>query len=184
MTSAGGMTPGTRMRKACEQRLCALVPADEKILAVGTAEYLDSLGPDMGSGGGWTFIVVTSTRVLFAPWRSPEKPHEEIRFEDVLSWSSGTQYNCHAIVLWHRPISRHRRVPAVKILWFEWGNAEAEILRSQTIFRFSRPDAKVAKAIRSVLEERNVPHEVVRFEEVSREERTRGSHAVLHAEER
>jgi len=175
------MSPGTRMKKECEARLRGLVHMDEPIAAVGTAEELRSLGPDIGSGGGWTFIVVTSERLLFARWGSKEKSHEEIRLDDVARWASGTQYNCEALVLTHPSMTRRQRVPAHKILWFEWGNAKADVTRTATIFRFSRPDTEVAKALHSALSDQGVAHELLHFEEKSREERTRGSHAVLHA---
>jgi hypothetical protein len=170
------------MKKECEARLRGLVPTDEPIAAVGTAEELRSLGPEIGSGGGWTFIVVTSERLLFAPWGSAQKPHEEIRLDEVTGWASGTQYNCEALVLTHLPMTRRQRVPAHRILWFEWGNAEADVTRTETIFRFSRPDTQVAKALHSALSARSVAHEPLHFEERSREERTRGSHVVLRAE--
>lgn len=184
MSPSDGMSPGTRMKKECEERLRGLVTPDEAIVAVGTAEELSSLGPEIGSGGGWTFIVVTTERVLFAQWGSAPKPHEEIRLDQVTHWASGTQYNCEALVMTHPPRTRQQRVPAHRILWFEWGNAEAEVTRTDTIFRFSRPDTQVAKALHSALSARRVTHEQLQFEEKSREERTRGSHVVLQAKKR
>jgi hypothetical protein len=82
------------MKKECEARLRALLPAEEPVLAVGTATELLSLGPEVGSGGGGTFVVVTPVRLLFAPWASPHEAPEEIRFDEVTRWASGTQYNC------------------------------------------------------------------------------------------
>jgi hypothetical protein len=181
MSPGDGMSPGTRMKKECETWLRGLVPGDETVVAVGTAEELRSLGSDIGSGGGWTFIVATSDRLLFARWGSRHKSHEEIRINDVTQWASGTQYNCEALVLTHPPMTRRQRVTAHKILWFEWGNAEADVTRTQTVFRFSRPDTQVTKALHSALSARKIAHEPLHFEERSREERTRGSRAVLHA---
>lgn len=178
------MSPGTRMKKECEAKLRGLVPADETVVGVGTAEELRSLGPDIGSGGGWTFIVVTSERLLFARWASPQKSHEEIRLNEVARWASGTQYNCEALVLSHPPMTRQQRVPAHSVLWFKWGNTEVDVTRAKTIFRFSRPDTRVAKALHSALSARNVAHEPLHFEERSREERTRGSRALLHAKKK
>jgi hypothetical protein len=169
------------MRKECEVRLRGLVPAGETIAAVGTAEELRSLGANIGSGGGFTFIVVTSERLLFARWSSTQRPHEEIWLDEVTHWASGTQYNCEALVLTHPPTTRRQRVPAHRILWFEWGNAEAGVTRTQTIFRFSRPDTRVAKALHSALSARNVAYEPLHFEERSREDRTRGSQSQLFA---
>lgn len=175
------MSPGTPMKKECEAWLRGLVPPDETVVAVGTAEELRSLGPDIGSGGGWTFIVATFERLLFARWGSRQKPHEEIRFDEITRWASGTQYNCEALVLTHPPMTRRQRVPAHRILGFEWGNAEADVTRTQTIFRFSRPDTQVAKGLHAALSARKIAHKPLQFEERSREERTRGSHALMYA---
>jgi len=168
------------MKKDCEALLRASVPPDERITAFGTAKELRTLGPDIGSGGGSTFVVVTPERVLFAKWGSPQKPHEEIRLDEVSHWAQGSQYNCLVLVLIHPPMTRREQAPAHRILWFQWGSTEAAVTRTQTIFRFSRPDTKVAKAVRAALEERQLPHELLRFKERSREDRTRGSHFVLH----
>jgi hypothetical protein len=169
------------MKKECEARLRDLVPSNESVAAVGTAEELRSLGPDIGSGAGWTFIVVTPERLLIADWGSPERPHEEIRLDEVTRWSSGTQYNCEALVLTHSPLTRSQWVPAHRILWFRWGDAQADVTRSETVFRFSRPNTDVAQALHEALSTRKVPHKPLHFEEKTREERTRGSRALLRA---
>ena len=159
-------------------RLRDLVPQDEAIVAVGTAEELGELGSDIGSGGGWTFVVVTADRVLFAQWDRPEKPHERIRLGEVTHWAHGSQYNIYVLVLTHPPITRRERVVAHRLLWFRWGDVEEDVTRTQTIFRFSRPETKAAKAIRASLEERSLPHEPLRFKQRSREKRTRGSRVL------
>jgi hypothetical protein len=169
------------MKKDCEARLRALVASDETIAAVGTAQELRTLGADIGSGAGWTFLVVTPSRVLFAPWASPQQSHEEIRFDAVTRWADGLQYNAYALALTHPPMTRREQVPAHKVLWVEWGNTEADVTRTQTIFRFSRPSTDGAAAMRSLLEERGVPHDMLSFQERSREDRTRGSHARLYS---
>lgn len=166
------------MRRDCETRLRDLVPQDEAIIAVGTAEELRKLGSYIGSGGGWTFLVVTTDRVLFALWGSPDRPHECIRLGEVASWAHGRQYNCYVLALTHPPIARRQRVAPHRFLWFTWGDDEAEVTRTQTIFRFSRPETKAAKAIRAWLEERSLPHELLRFMERSREERMRGNRVL------
>jgi hypothetical protein len=167
------------MKKDCEARLRDLVPADETIAAVGTAQELRSLRADIGSGGGVTFLVVTARRVLFAPWAPAKQPHEQIRFDEVSRWADGVQYNAYAVALTHPPMTRREQVPAHKVLWFQWGNAEADVTRTQTIFRFSRPTTEVAMAMRSLLQEQGVHHDLLSFEERSREDRMRGSHARL-----
>jgi len=60
------------MKKDCAAHLRGLVARHETIVAVGTAHELRTLGPDIDSGGGCTFIVVTEERPLFAKWGSPQ----------------------------------------------------------------------------------------------------------------
>ena len=179
MSRAQGLSPGIRMKRACETRLRDLVPREETIVAVGTAEQLRELGPNIGSGGGWTFVVVTVERLLFAPWGSPGKPHESILLDAVTRWTHGSQYNCHVIVLEHPPMTRKEWVAAHRVLWFKWGDVAAQVTRALTIFRFSRRETEAAKTIRAAMNERNVPDELLQFKERSREERTRGSQVVL-----
>jgi hypothetical protein len=181
MTSQQWMNPGARMQKDAEVRLRALVPHGEAIVAVGTAEELRELRRDIGSGSGGTFVVVTSHRLVFSELSADT--HYEIRLKEIEGWASGTQYNRLAIVLTHPPIPRRLWVPAHKILWFQWGNAVADFTLIQTIFRFSRPETQTAVAIRSALTARGVPHRTLHFEEKSREERTRRSHARLYAKD-
>jgi hypothetical protein len=172
------MNPAMRMKKEAEARLRAVVPGDEVIVAVGTAAELQTLGRDIGSGASFTFVVVTSHRLLFSELSS--ESHAEIRLEEVSQWASGTQYNRYALVLRHPAIRRRQRVATHRILWFRWGNALTDVTVTQTTFRFSRAETKVAEAIRSALVERGVPHQLLRFDEKSREERTRGSHATMY----
>jgi len=179
MGRAQGVSPGIQMRRDCETRLRELVPPEETIVSVGTAEELRELSSDIRSGGGWTFVVVTDKQVLFARWGSPRKPHESIHLDEVTRWADGKQYNCYALVLTHPPMTRREWVVAHRLLWFKWGDDEADVTRTQTIFRFSRPETKAAKAMRASLEERSLPHELLHFKERSREERTYGSRALF-----
>ena len=88
------MSPEQTMKEACKARLRALIPRQEPVVAVGTAEELKALETDIGSGGGWTFLVVTTSRVLFARWDQSDGPVGEIAFEDARRWADGHQYNC------------------------------------------------------------------------------------------
>ena len=124
---------------------------------------------------------MTLDRVLFANWDAPQKSHEEIRLDEVTHWAHGSQYNCHALVLTHPPMTRRERVAAHRVLGIRWGDTEADVTRTQTIFRFSRTNTEVASALRAALEERKVPDRLLRFKERSRAERTRGSRTALHA---
>jgi hypothetical protein len=169
------------MKKDCEARLRALVPAGEAIAAAGTAAELRTLGRDIGSSSGVTFLVVTPRRVLFAPWVPSNQPHEEIPFDEVTRWADGVQYNSYVLALTHPPMTRREQVAAHNVLWFHWGNAEADVTRTQTIFRFSRSTTAAAAALRAALEQLGVHHDLLSFKERSRDERTRGSHARLYS---
>lgn len=47
MSTRRGTGPGARNKKVCEARLRGLVPPEEPIVAVGTAEELSSLGSEI-----------------------------------------------------------------------------------------------------------------------------------------
>jgi hypothetical protein len=175
------MNSGTRVEELSEARLRALVPENEPIVAVGTAKELHEVGRDIGSGSGDTFLIITSYRLLFSELSSTR--HYEIRLDEIEQWAGGTQYNRLAIALTHPPKRRRVRVPAHTILFFHWGNAVADVSLAHTIFRFSRPEAKVVIALRSALTARGVPYRSLHFEERPREERTRDSHARLYSKE-
>lgn len=178
MNSAAGLPPGARDKKECELRLRALMATDEAVLAVGTAEELRELTADLGSGGGWTFVVVTDRRILFGRWGSPHENHDEIELDAITGWADGSQYNAYALVLMHPPKTRGEHVPEHRFLWFRWGNASAPVTRSRTIFRFSRNDTQVARAIRNSLEQRGLRAEVLQFEEAPREQRVSASEVI------
>lgn len=181
MPDEQGLSPGVRDKKACEERLRALAGPGEEVVAVGTAEELRELKRDLGSGGGWTFMVLTDRRVLYAQWGSPQSNHDELQLDSITRWAHGTQYNVYAVMLEHPPRTRVERVPAHNLLWFRWGNARRPVTRTQTIFRFSRKDTEVAKALRWSLEHRQLPVTVLEFHEASREERTLGTQVELRA---
>jgi 4-amino-4-deoxy-L-arabinose transferase-like glycosyltransferase len=171
----------SRGKDDCERRLTALVGEVGQIEAVGTAQQLAALGPEIGSGSGSTFLVVTPERLYFAQWNRPEWPHREIHFDEISSWADGVQYGRYALVLNHPPKDGLEEVIAHHFLWFHWGNVEREVTRTQTIFRFSRKDTKVATAIRKALALHNVRHETVLFPERSRHERRGSGIAALYA---
>jgi hypothetical protein len=173
------MTPGQQMRKECDARLRALVSADEQVLAVGTADEFREPQGDLGVQGQWRFLLVTSSTLLFANWAKPDAPHEEITFDEVTRWADGTQYHRYVITLTHPPMTRQEHVPAHRVLWFAWGNAFEIRTRTTTTVRFSHRGTAAAKALRAALEERRIAHHSLVLEEVSREERTRGSQFLL-----
>ncbi len=172
-------TAGQDMRKDCEARLRGLVRDDERVVAVGTADEFPPASGDFSSQGSWRFLVVTTDRLLFADWSEPHQPHEEITFDEVTRWADGTQYHRYVMTLNHPVITRKKRVPAHRLLWFQWGSVLEPRSRTQTTLRFSHRDTDAAGALRVALYERKIPHESLMLPEVSREERTRGSHVEL-----
>ena len=179
MTPGSGESPGIRLKKECEARLRRLVTPEEALMALGTAEELKELGPNVGSGTGWTFVVLTDRRILFAGWGLRDAGHHEIDLSDISAWADGTQYNSYVIALTHSGMQRLERGVAHRFLWFKWGTSRVSVVRTQTIFRFSRRSTKLAAALGRELEDQKLPHQRLRFPEQSREERTGYSHAVL-----
>lgn len=176
------MTPGQEMRKECEARLRALVSDHEDVLAIGLAdEFPEPLG-DLGGQGKWRLLVATSERLLSADWSKPERSHEEIGFADVSAWFDGMQYHRYIMTLQHPPMTGEERLPAHRFGPFRSRDRSSTIVRTTTTLRFSQRDTDVAKALRAVLRERDLPHGELPLVELSREERTRGSHVELRPE--
>ena len=173
------VSPGTRMRQECSARLLALVDADEQVVAKGTVDEMKELRHHIDSGGGWTFLVLTDRRMLFAPWTRSGRDCEQIVLDEVSAWTEATQQHRYAIALSHPPMTRVERVPAHNVLWLHWGNAWAERTRTETVFRFSQANGALAQAMRDELTRRDLPHDQLQLSSPTREERTRGSHSVL-----
>lgn len=176
------MSEGTDMQRRCEERLRSLVADDETVLAVGAADEFAQPAGDLGVQGRWRTLVVTEKRLLLADWSRPQDPHEEITFDQVKGWSDGSQYHRYVICLKHPPMTRMEWAPAHRFLGLEWGNAREPRTRTTTTLRFSHRETEAAKALRTVLGARAVSHGELSLPEVSREERTRGSHVELRPE--
>jgi hypothetical protein len=166
---------GTDLRKACEERLRALLPDDERVVAVGTTETRADLQGDISTAGRWRFLVITQRRVVHADWGRDGAPHEEIVFEKVAGWADGEQYHRYAMTLEHPPLARRVRVPAHRFLWFRWGTRVVDVDKTETSFVFSHRDTAAAQALRELLERHNHPPGSLELEEKTRSERTAGS---------
>lgn len=167
--------------RASEERLRRLVPAGEDVVAVGAADEFPDDAEDFGGQGHRRFLVVTMQRLLVTDW-SRSGADEEIVFDELGKWADGTQYHRYVVTLTHPSMTRNERVPAHRFLWFEWGDAYEPRSRSTTTLRFSHRDTAAATALRLALQAGGASHEALALKEVSREERTRGSHMVLTAE--
>lgn len=172
--------PGTELREACEKRLRALLPEDEAVIAVGTAETRRNLEGDISTAGRWTFLVVTGHRLVHADWGHGENaPHEEIVFDDVARWADGEQYHRYAVTIEYPPVARLERSPGHHFLWFRWGRKVVEHSRGETNLVFSHRDTAAAKTLRNRLESHERPHGSLELEERTRAERTEGSRFEL-----
>jgi len=129
--------------------------------------------------GGCTFIVVTEERPLFAKWGSLQKPHEEVRVNEVTHWGHGRHIQLPRLGPDASSDDSSRTGKKVSVV--DVGPSRGRPLSNPDHFSFSRPDTEVAKAIRAALEKRQVPHELLQFEERSRQDRTRASRAVMTA---
>ena len=67
-----------------------------------------------------------------------------------------------AVLLRHADLVQRVHVPAHRVLWWSWGNAERPLLFTETEFRFSRLDTALARALRHSLAAFEVPKEPTR----------------------
>jgi hypothetical protein len=131
---------------ACDEAVRAHLDPGEEVLAVGRCEDVTEHG-SLERGGGWTFVMVTNTRLRWVP-------HADLRFESALRLdditavterSAGHRY---AIALDHGSLTRAHHAPAHRFLWFAWGNAIASSAMTRTELAFSRRDTAAAQALR------------------------------------
>lgn len=134
-------------------------------------------------------VMVTDRRVLFA-WelhRAREWPSwfcDAIAFEEVALWSLGHSHDERPLLrLEHPTHARTERVPAHNLLWFQWGNAEAEVLHDDVTLAFGGKRDEAFRATLNRLQQMNIPRgeDFLLALPGTREERTRGSRATLVA---
>ena len=128
-------------------------------------------------------VMVTDRRVLFA-WELPRVPDgpswfcDAIAFEEVARWSLGRRHDERPLLhLEHPTHVRIERVPAHTLLWFQWGNAEAEVPHDDVTLAFGGKRDEAFRATLNRLQHMNVPRGVDFLVALpgTREERTRGS---------
>lgn len=108
--------------------------------------------------------VVTDRRLISPHWSAflPQADWiaESLPLEAITSWALGRRHDRRPILrLKHDPIARLEHVPLHRVFRFEWGNAEAPVLRSEMTLWFGRNDQPVLVALRDLLEHREVPRE-------------------------
>ena len=131
-------------------------------------------------------VMVTDRRVLFA-WnlhRAPGAPSwffDGIAFEEVARWSLGHRHDERPLLhLEHPTHVRIERVPAHTLLWFQWGNAEAEVPHDNVTLAFGGKRDEAFRATVNRLQHMNTPRGEDFLVAIpgTREERTRGSRAL------
>jgi len=128
-------------------------------------------------------VMVTDRRVLFA-WelhRADEGRSwfcDAIAFEEVARWSLGHRHDQRPLLRVEHPTHlRTERVPAHNLLWFHWGNAEAEVPHDDVTLAFGSGRDEAFRAIFTRLQHMNIPRgeDFLVAPPGTREERTRGS---------
>jgi hypothetical protein len=130
-------------------------------------------------------VMVTERRVLFAwdLYRVPDGPSwfgDAIPFEEVARWSLGRRHDERPLLhLEHPTHVRTERVPAHTLLWFHWGNAEAEVLHDDVTLAFAGKRDEAFRATLNRLQYMNIPRggDFLVALPGTREERTRSSRA-------
>jgi hypothetical protein len=140
----------------CEAVLGRVVRPGETVVARGRADFVRALR-DIPVGSGYTFLFVTSERVIWTDYLRPDRVFD-LQFDLLTSFSDAPyQHRC-VIRLRHRPVDRVEWAPRWRILWWSWGNAEVARPRIETMFEFSRATTEAANALRSELARRRIPH--------------------------
>jgi hypothetical protein len=131
-------------------------------------------------------VMVTDRRVLFA-WELPRVPDgpswfcDAIAFEEVARWSLGRRHDERPLLRLEHPTHiRIERVAAHNLLWFQWGNAEAEVRHDDVSLAFGGNRDEAFRATLSRLQHMNIPRgdDFLLVLPGTREERTRGSRAL------
>jgi hypothetical protein len=123
--------------------------------------------------------MVTDRRVLF-PW--PGYPSgwrsDAVAFEEVTRWSLGHRHDARPLLRLEHPTHlRTERVAAHHLLWFAWGNAEAQVPHKDITLAFGTERDEAFRATFNRLLHMNTPRggDFVVMLQGTREERTQGS---------
>jgi hypothetical protein len=139
--------------------LVARLDPGERVLARGRAfEPHIPIRSDLSmviSGPGCA-VAVTERRALWVD-RDDQRWVRSLPFALVRSYTEITQAHRYALALDHQSIQRLQWVPAHRLLWWSWGNAEAVRPVTSSLLAFSRRDTTAARAIRSRLQAIGVP---------------------------
>jgi hypothetical protein len=137
--------------ESCEADLRAHLDPDERVIAIGRCgDISDRGGLDQGGAAGWTFVMVTDSRLRWVPGVS--LPFETaVQLDNVTDAFEQTSAHRYAMTLHHAPVRALRVVPAHRFLAFRWGDATAVRTLRTTRLAFSRRDTDAARALREQL---------------------------------
>ena len=129
-------------------------------------------------------VMVTDHRIVFAwerhvggsGWHS-----DAVAFDEIIRWSLGRRHDQRPLLrLQHPTHARSERVAAHRVLWFSWGNAEAEVPHDDITLAFGSDRDQAFQATLDRLKQMNLPRgeDFIVALAGTREERTRGSRAL------
>jgi hypothetical protein len=126
--------------------------------------------------------LITDRRILVARHaRAGGWIVESIRYPQISRWVPGSQHDGRPLIwLTHEPVLRPEHRPEHRFLWFEWGNAEAQVPQTTTHLSFHRRSDPAYVALREQLQSASIPQgePFVERPEGTREER-KGTGAIL-----
>jgi len=128
-------------------------------------------------------LMVTADRVLFA-WDPPLGGNrwcsDAIAFEEVTRWARGRRHDERPLLRLEHPTHlRTELVARHHVLWFSWGNAEADVPHDDTTLAFGSGRDGAFQAILARLQQLSIPRDEDFLVKLpgTREERTRNSRA-------
>ena len=146
--------------QTCEAHLRAHLEPYERVISVGRCPDITALGDIDSGGAAWTFVMVTDRRLRWVP-RVRLRYETNVGLDGVSAAFEQTSAHRYATTLHHAPLRALREVPAHRVLWFQWGNAEAVRTLLVTTLAFSRRDTAAALALRAELDRRGIVPRVI-----------------------
>jgi hypothetical protein len=136
--------------RSCDAALRTHLDDGEQVVAIGRCEDVTDRGGPEGGGAGWTFVMITNTKLRWVP--GVDLAFEAaLELRDVTAFAEYFLSHRYSIALKHPPLTRLHRVPAHRLLWFAWGNAVANDPSTRTELAFSRSTTEAAQAMRTAL---------------------------------
>jgi hypothetical protein len=102
--------------------------------------------------------IITDRRILWArrlsaPPRQGDWVCDALAFDEITSYAFGRRHDQRPMIrLEHRSIERTERIPAHRLLWFQWGEADGPVPHDTTLLGFGKGSDPVFVALRETLE--------------------------------